>query len=149
MKRILLMTTIFMCVFSLAQAQERGSGQRPGGAGGGGGQGQFDPAAMIDRQVQTLKDSISLTDAQVPKVKEIVTKYQTESMAAMTKIRESGGDREAMTAQRTAIQTKQSTEIKALLTDAQKAKYDKYMANNAARMRGFGGQGGGGGRGPR
>ena len=141
MKRILLMITIFMCVFSLAQAQgQRGTGQRPagGGAGGGGGQGQFDPAAMVDRQVQTLKDSISLTDAQVPKVKEIVTKYSAE----MRTMRESGGfDREAMTA----IQTKQSTEIKALLTDAQKVKYDKYMANR----RGFGGQGGGGGRGPR
>ena len=130
MKRFLLMTTILVCVFSMAQAQ-RDSGQRPSSTGGGTGQGQFDPAARIERQVQELKDSISLTNDQVVKVKAIITKNNEESAAAFQKMRDSGEqpDREAMRTQMEQTRTKLTNAIKAVLTDAQKAKYDKYLKN--------------------
>ena len=148
MKRFLLMTFIFTCAFSLTQAQ-RGTGERP--SQGGGGQGQrFDPAQMIERRVQELKDSISLTDAQAVKVKEIYTKSsekQRETFTKMREAREAGTeiDREEMRKQMEASRTQESNEIKALLTAPQKVKYEKYLVNAAARMRNFGNRGGGGG----
>ena len=134
MKRFLLMTLIFTCIFSLAQAQ-RGSGERP--SQGGGGQGQrFDPAQMVERQVKELKDTLSLTDAQTTKVKEIITKSSEERSASFQRMRDSGEqiDREERRKQMEASATKESNEIKALLNDTQKAKYEKYLKNREARM---------------
>jgi len=77
MKRILLITVLFLSVFSLAQAQ-RDTGQRPSKAGGGNGPGMRDPAERVERQTQRLSEALSLNADQIAKVKAIYTKEPTD-----------------------------------------------------------------------
>ncbi len=108
-----------------------GSAAAQGGGGGGmGGGQQMDPAAMAQRQIDMLFKDITLTDANKAKAVEIITKAMTESR---------GIDRAAADAQekRAAITKKRNDDLKALLSDADKAKFDA----NVAAMPAGGGRG--------
>jgi hypothetical protein len=109
MKRMIQMAmmtaAMFMVVTTVAQAQ--------GGGRGG------------NRVLAVLKDSLKVSDAIVAKADSIQKAGQAEMAPLMEAAR--GGDADARTKMAAARQ-KQTADIKALLTDEQKAAFDKIMA---------------------
>ncbi len=134
MKKLFLITVLFLGILSFAQAQ-RGSGQRPSQAGGG--RPQMDPAERVERQTQRLKEVLSLTDEQTLKVKDIYKKYSEKHREAFQKARESGEefDREKMREQMQATMAQQDNEVRALLTEEQKVKFEAFIKERAERMK--------------
>lgn len=127
MKKIIRMAmmaaAMFAVVTSVAKAQDaQQQGRRGGGRGG------MNPATI-------LKDSLKVSDGIVAKADSIWKAYQAEQAPLMEAAR--GGDADART-KMTAARTKATDAIKALLTDEQKASFDKLMP--------AGGRRGGGGR---
>lgn len=142
MKRMFLITVLFLSVFSLAQAQ-RNTGQRPSRSGSG--QPRMNPSEWIERRTQRLAETLSLNEDQIAKVKAIYTKDAEEQRKAFEKAKAEGQepDREKMREQMIASRTRQDNEIKALLTDEQKVKFENYIKEREERMKNWqGGQGG-------
>jgi hypothetical protein len=109
MLRMALMSVgMFMVVTTVAKAQ---------GGGGRGGRGGANPVVIV-------KDSLKASDAVVAKADSIYKAYQTETAPLMEAMR--GGDADAR-GKMTAARTKMTADIKALLTDEQKAKFDALM----------------------
>jgi protein CpxP len=89
-----------------------------------------------DERVAAIDKAVGLTDDQKPKVKAIIEADQKKMMD----LRNSGGDMETMRPKMMEIRTQENTDIKALLTDDQKTKYDAYVASMPmGRGRGNGG----------
>ena len=107
--------TMFVATTTVAKAQ---------GGGGGGGRGNR-PNIMA-----VLKDSLKVSEAVLAKADSIVKAAQAESAPLMEAMR--GGDADART-KMTAINTKRNDAIKALLTDAQKADFDKLLPAGGRR----------------
>jgi len=105
--------------------------QQQGGPGGRGG---------FNRSLT----GIELTDAQKTKVVEIQAKYQPD-MQSIRESMQSGGDRAEAFHKMQELRDKMSPEIRAVLTPAQQAIYDKNLAEQKARMEQMR-QGGGPGR---
>lgn len=144
MKRILLIAVLLLTVFSLAQAQ-RNTGQRPSKSENGQQPRMTDPAERIERQTQRLSEALSLNEDQITKVKEIYTKNAETHRKAFEEARASGEeiDREKMHEQMKASMAKQDNEIKALLTDEQKVKFEKFIKEREEKMKNWkGGPGG-------
>jgi len=97
---------MFVAVSTVAKAQ-----------GGNGGRGRANPVTI-------LKDSLHVSDAVAAKADSIYKAYQAESQPLMEAAR--GGDADART-KMAAARTKMTDAIKALLTDEQKAQFDKMM----------------------
>lgn len=95
-------------------------------AQGGGGQrgGMMSPEAR-QAQLDALTKAVGLTDDQVAKIKAI----DADSMKKMAALREAGGDPQEMRPKMMEIRTAQQTQIKALLTEEQKPKYDAFVAS--------------------
>ena len=106
---------MFVVVSSHAQAQ---------GGGGGGGRGNRVSIQTV------LKDSLKVSDAVFAKADSSLKAAQPESAPLMEAMR--GGDADART-KMTAINTKRNDAIKALLTDAQKAEFDKLVPAGGRR----------------
>lgn len=117
-----MVAVMFVAVTSIAKAQDA---QQQGGRRGGRG---ANPVAI-------LKDSLHVSDAVAAKADSIYKAYQAESQPLMEAAR--GGDADAR-GKMMAARTKMTDAIKALLTDDQKAQFDKMMPQ--------GRRGGGGGR---
>jgi hypothetical protein len=112
LRMVLMAAAMFMTVTTVAKAQ-----------GGGRGRGR-DPMTIV-------KDSLKVTDATIlAKVDSITKAAQQESAPLMEAMR--GGDQDAR-AKMTAITQKRNEAIKALLTDAQKAEFDKLMPQGRGR----------------
>ena len=118
-KMAMMAAAMFAVVTTTAKAQ--------GGGGGGGRGGRANPLVI-------LKDSIKVSDAVLAKADSIIKAAATESAPLMEAAR--GGDADAM-AKRNAIMTKRNDAIKALLTDEQKAQFDKLMPAGGRRGGGF------------
>jgi periplasmic protein CpxP/Spy len=106
--------------------------------GGGGGRGMMTPEA----RVAAIDKAVTLTDDQKTKITAIYT-ADAKKMADMR----AAQDPDMMTKMQ-AMRTDENTQIKALLTDDQKPKYDAYLASMPQRGGGRGGAGGGGGAAP-
>lgn len=109
----MMVAAMFFAVTTVAKAQDA---QQQGRRGGGGGAG---------RVTAVLKDSLKVSDAIVAKADSIQKAYATQMAPLMEAMR--GGDADART-KIADLRTKQTADIKALLTDEQKAAYDKIMA---------------------
>lgn len=119
MTRMAMMAAVmFLAVASVGQAQ--------GGGGGGRGQNRLDGV---------LKDSLKVSDAVLAKADSIQKKYAAEMQPLMQAMR--GGDADART-KMTEMRTKQTADIKALLTADQAAQFDKIMAAMPQGRRGGG-----------
>ena len=118
-KMAMMAAAMFAVVTTTAKAQ--------GGGGGGGGRGGRSPLVI-------LKDSMHVSDAILAKADSIIKAAAAESAPLMEAMR--GGDADART-KMTAINTKRNDAIKALLTDEQKAQYDKLMPAGGRRGGGF------------
>jgi hypothetical protein len=118
-KMAMMAAAMFAVVTTTAKAQ--------GGGGGGGGRGGRNPLVI-------LKDSMHVSDAILAKADSIVKAAAAESAPLMEAAR--GGDADART-KMAAVNTKRNEAIKALLTDEQKAQYDKLMPAGGRRGGGF------------
>ena len=106
----LMATAMFATVTSVAAAQ---------GGGGGGGRGRGPNVAQI------LKDSLKVSDAVAAKADSIVKAYQAKNAELRAS---ANGDMASVQPKMAALRTQQTADIKALLTDEQKAAFDKIMA---------------------
>lgn len=100
-------------------------------------------------ETDQIATTVELTADQSAKVLTINLKYAAKDSIRRAEMRASGAtmDREAMTKITTEQRAAQAVEVKAVMTDAQKAKYDAYLKErNAQRAQRMGGQGGGGGQ---
>ncbi|HEU4995085.1 MAG TPA: Spy/CpxP family protein refolding chaperone [Gemmatimonadaceae bacterium] len=105
-----------------AAAQEpQAQGQRAGGG----------------NRMAALMQGITLTAEQQTKFDEITKKYAEARQAMM---QDQSLDQDARRAKGREAMTKQSEEIKALLTDEQKKVFEKNLADMQARMQGGGGR---------
>jgi Spy/CpxP family protein refolding chaperone len=90
-------------------------------AQGGGGMMRMTP----DERVAAIDKAVGLTDEQKPKVKAIIE----ADMKKIMDLRNSGEDFQTIRPKVMEIRTKENSDIKALLTDDQKSKYDSYLAS--------------------
>jgi hypothetical protein len=116
---------MFMAVTTVAQAQ--GSEQQGGRRGGGRG-----PNVSA-----ILKDSLHVSDAVAAKADSIVQAYRQKQMDLRNS---ANGDMQSVMPKMQELRTQQMTDIKALLTDDQKAALDKIMAAMPQGRRGGGGR---------
>jgi Spy/CpxP family protein refolding chaperone len=89
-------------------------------------------------QMAMLMNGITLTADQQTKIDEISKKYQ-DQMQALRAEGQNGGDRQALMGKRRELMTKQSDEVKAVLTDEQKKVFDKNFEEMRTRMQNRGG----------
>ena len=115
-------------------------------------QGQGNRRSTSERaktETDNITKAVELTADQAAKVLAINLKYAAKDSIRRAEMRASGAtmDREAMMKISTEQLAAQTIEVKAVMTDAQKVKYDAYLkereAARAARMSGQGGGGGG------
>jgi periplasmic protein CpxP/Spy len=100
-------------------------------AQGGGGGNRFSP----EQRVANIDKAVTLTDDQKTKIKAI---YDADAQK-ITDLRNSGEDRETLMPKMQAIRADENKQIKALLTDDQKPKFDAYLAAQPQYGRGGGG----------
>jgi Spy/CpxP family protein refolding chaperone len=100
---------------SAAQGQEQGQSEMRRGGG------------------WLLKD-ITLTDAQKAQIKTIRDKYVPQMMEIRKSAQAVGGPDEATRAKMMDLQTKQTAEMRAVLTTDQQVTFDKNVAEMKARM---------------
>jgi len=114
----MMVAAMFMAVATVAKAQDaQQGGARPGGRRG--------PNVMT-----ILKDSLKVSDAVLAKADSIVKATAAETAPLMEAAR--GGDADAR-GKMMAARQKQTEAIKALLTDDQKAAFDKLMPAGGRR----------------
>jgi Spy/CpxP family protein refolding chaperone len=124
MRKLIVAAAAVVALSSTAVAQGGG-----GGGAGGPGRGGMNPAQMKEMYFA----GITLSAEQNVKVDSIMKKYADLNAAIP---REDTERRTKVAANR----TKQTEELKAVLTDDQKKVFEKTMADMAARMQGGGGR---------
>ena len=121
MKKMIKMAMMAAAMFAVVTTTAKAQG------GGGGGRGGRNPLVI-------LKDSMHVSDAILAKADSIVKAAAAESAPLMEAAR--GGDADART-KMAAVNAKRNEAIKALLTDEQKAQFDKLMPAGGRRGGGF------------
>ena len=114
-KMAVMAAAMFVAVTTVAKAQDAQQQGRRGGR---------------PNVVSILKDSLHVSDAVAAKADSIQKAYQAETAPLMEAMR--GGDQDAR-GKMMAARTKMTDAIKALLTDEQKAAFDKLMPAGGRR----------------
>lgn len=131
---LLLALPIMAAGVPAAQYQGGGSG---GGQGGGGRRGMMSP----DDQLKRMTKDLNLTADQQTKVKPILVEEQKK----MEDLRsDSSGDRQTMRGKMMQIRQDTNQQVRALLDDKQKEKFDKQEQERTDRMQNRRGGGPGG-----
>jgi periplasmic protein CpxP/Spy len=97
-------------------------------------------------ETESISKALGLTADQSAKVLAVNLKYAAKDSARFADMQASGGsmDRDAMMKSMQEQRKAQAVEVKAVLTDEQKTKYDAYLKDaEAQRAQRMGGQGGG------
>ena len=103
-------------------------------------QGQRDPAARLQKEIEGLTTELGLSKDQVAKVTPIVTEAQKKQYEAFAKMREGGAqmDRAKMGEERAKLMAETDKKLKAVLTAEQVKKFDamrkKQAEERAKRM---------------
>ncbi|WP_321345956.1 hypothetical protein [uncultured Draconibacterium sp.] len=112
------------------------SQQLPFGRGGMG-SGDFDPQAMVDRQIEDMDERLDLSDDQEDQVREIMEENM-ENMAAMREeMQNSGGGFEGMREQMQKSREELDNKMKEILSEGQWEEY-QVMQEERRQMRGQG-----------
>jgi hypothetical protein len=120
LKIVSMAAVMFVAVTTVAKAQNP---QQQGRRGGGRG----------PNVTSILKDSLHVSDDVAAKADSIVKAYQAKNM----ELRQSAnGDMQSVMPKMQELRTQQTADIKALLTDEQKAAFDKIMAAMPGRRGG-------------
>jgi len=99
------------------------------------GMGGMNPQERMKQQLQTYKERLKLTDAQLKKVETILN----DQMSEIQKLRDnSSGDMQSMRDAMMGLREKTNKKIDVLLDDTQKAEYKKIQEEAAARRQGMG-----------
>ena len=117
---------MFAVVTTVAQAQ---GGEQQGGRRGGG-RGGMNYSAI-------LKDSLHVSDAVAAKADSIVAAYRQKNMDLRNS---ANGDMQSVMPKMQELRTQQITDLKALLTDDQKAAFQKILDAMPQGRRGGGGR---------
>jgi periplasmic protein CpxP/Spy len=119
MKKILLFAFMVMLGLGSAFAQQ-----------------QRDPAAQLQRTVDRLTETLSLTPDQVTKITPILKEAQEKQAAARAKAREAGAtpDRDKMMADMKKANDETDAKIKPILKADQVTKLAEYRKTQAERM---------------
>jgi protein CpxP len=112
-------------------AQGQAQGPPPGGGMGG------RRGGSPEQRLQMMQTELNLTPDQTTKVKAILEDGRTKMMA----LRDAGGTPEDNRPKMMALREAETAQIKAVLTDDQKPKFDAMEARQRDRMRGGGGNG--------
>lgn len=115
----------------IAMSSTAATAQGGGGGGGGQGRGGMSPAQMKEMYFA----GITLSAEQNTKVDSIMKSYADLNAALRA---DQSMDMQARRAKMTENRTKQTDDLKAVLTDDQKKIFEKTMADMAARMQGGG-----------
>jgi Spy/CpxP family protein refolding chaperone len=99
---------------------------------------QQQAAAPRPRGMAALMERITLTAEQQTKIDVITKKYADQRDAMRAELQ--NADQDARRAKMREVMTKQSDEIKVVLTDDQKKVFEKNLADMQARMQQGGGQ---------
>ena len=96
-------------------------------------QGQRDPAARLQREIEGLTTELGLSKDQVAKVTPIITEAQKKQSEAFAKMREGGAeiDRAKMGEARAKMMQETDKKLKAVLTPAQGARLDAFRKKQA------------------
>jgi periplasmic protein CpxP/Spy len=106
-------------------------GPPPGGPGGEMGAGHQMPT--VDRQLEHYSRELKLTDAQKPQVKTILEDEHEQMKQVMDN---TSASRDESRTKMREIRQASNAKLRALLTDEQKAKFDKMQAEHRDRMGG-------------
>ena len=99
------------------------------------GMGGMNPQERMKQQLQTYKERLKLSDAQLKKVETILN----DQMSEIQKLRDdSGGDMQSMREAMMGVREKTNKKIEALLNDSQKAELKKIQEEAAQRRQGMG-----------
>ena len=90
--------------------------QQGRGVGGGGGRYNMDAKEMAERQTNMMKDNLTLTEGQLPKMEKINMKYAEKMETARDN---SSGDRTSMRSTMMSILEDKDVELKTVLTTDQ------------------------------
>jgi hypothetical protein len=110
-RTVAMAAAMFVAVTTVAKAQ---------GGGGGGGRGNRPNPALV-----VLKDSLKVSDAVFAKADSIAKVYGAKQAELRTS---ANGDMASVAPKMQELRTQQTADLKALLTDEQKAQFDKIMA---------------------
>jgi len=95
-------------------------------------QGQRDPAARLQREIDGLTTELGLSKDQVTKITPILKDAQKKQSEAVAKMREGGDvDRDKMREERTKMQTETDKKLKGVITAAQGVKLDAFRKKQA------------------
>ncbi len=99
------------------------------------GMGGMNPQERMKQQLQTYKERLKLSDAQLKKVETILN----DQMSEIQKLRDdSGGDMQSMREAMMGVREKTNKKIEALLNDSQKAELKKIQEEATQRRQGMG-----------
>jgi Spy/CpxP family protein refolding chaperone len=132
MKRIFVMTTLWVALITLATAQEPGQNRQ-----GGQGRGFGTPEERAKNQTERLDKLVKLTDEQKTKISAINLDLSKKTDAEMKENRE---NREALRSKMSEINTERDKQYKAVLTENQ---FKQYQEDNARREKQRGERGNG------
>lgn len=107
-----------------------------------GGQRNIDPETMAKRQTEQLKEALGLNKDQEKKVYDLSLDTSKKRSEMMQEMRDSGGGMDGMREKMRTLRDEENKKMKAILTEAQWTKYEKYQEENRNRR----GQGRPGGR---
>jgi periplasmic protein CpxP/Spy len=128
------MKTLRYLLFTLALLVPVGLLAQAGEQGGPTGAGPHMPS--VDDELEHLSSRLSLTDAQKPQVRTILQDQRDQMAKAM----DNSSSRHDTRAKMREIHEASATKIRALLSDEQKATFDKMQAERRDRMK-HGGEG--------
>ena len=116
MKKFFVFIVMIILGMGAAMAQPGGGGQR------------MSPEERLKRDVDQLKEALSLSADQVAKITPVLKEANEKQSEAFRKMRESGGqpDFAKMQEQRAKMQAETDTKINALITKEQQAKLKAY-----------------------
>lgn len=136
MKKISIMLVAMFAIMFAANAQEgrpqRTEGERPG---------RPSMEEMQKRQLESMKEALTLTDDQVAKVK-VINEEAGKKNRALFENREPGQDRSVMREKMTEIRNEQNKKLKKVLTEEQYTKWTKMQEERMQNRQNRGGNGG-------
>lgn len=150
LKRLLVALTVGLLAASFGSAQDdakKGEGRRGKGGQSGESQGRGGQMMNPDARVEQLDRALTLTADQKAKIKDIYTKSQDEMRALMRSAKDSGDQAAAREKMQKLMQSSRD-QVRAVLTDEQKTKFDALPQQGRGEGRGRGdAQGRGDGKG--
>ena len=135
MKKIFysLAVVLLMLAVSCNQGSNSGSTFMNGGDRGSMGPGNFDPEAMIDRQMDQMKEALDLSGDQEDQIRDILVEGSENMQAMREEMQGGGGDFEGMRESMQQMRQEQDSKIKEILSKEQWEQYEVMQEEMRSR----------------